>query len=94
MLAWAAAAVVAGTRSSVAAGQWAAHAPARVLGALGVRVDSRSGVFVVPCESTIPRVIADCDGDPSMHALGAWLYSRLPAVNHPGFATWGAVACR
>ncbi|MGH3719915.1 MAG: transposase family protein [Pseudonocardiaceae bacterium] len=40
ILALAAAAVVAGARSYVAAGQWAANAPSGVLGALAVRVPS------------------------------------------------------
>lgn len=48
ILALAAVAVVAGARSSVAVGRWAAHAPAGVLAALGVRVDPRDGRFVVP----------------------------------------------
>ena|GEM_PF-2468246 len=79
VLALAAAAVVAGARSYVAAGQWAAHAPVGVLVALGVRVHPRNGLFVVPCESTIRRVLQDCDGDQLDAAFGAWLYPRLPA---------------
>jgi hypothetical protein len=57
ILALAAAAVVAGARSYVAAGQWAANAPAGVLAALEVRVHPRTGHFVVPCESTIRRTL-------------------------------------
>jgi hypothetical protein len=57
ILALAAAAVVAGARSYTAAGQWAAHAPAGVLGALAVRVHPRTGQFVVPSESTIRRTL-------------------------------------
>jgi hypothetical protein len=58
ILALAAAAVVAGARSYVAVGQWAANAPMEVLGALQVRVDPRTGRFVVPDESAIRRTPA------------------------------------
>ncbi len=57
----------------------AAHAPASVLGALGVRIDPRDGRFVVPSESTIRRTLQACDGDLLDAVLGAWLYPRLPA---------------
>jgi predicted transposase YbfD/YdcC len=79
ILALAAAAVVAGARSYVAAGQWAAHAPDGVLAALEVRIDPRDGQFVVPSESTIRRTLQACDGDLIDAVLGAWLYPRLPA---------------
>ncbi|MGH3828628.1 MAG: ISAs1 family transposase [Pseudonocardiaceae bacterium] len=78
ILALAAAAVIAGARSYVAAGQWASHAPAGVLGALTVRVHPRTGAFVVPSESTIRRAPQACDGDQLDAVLGAWLYPRLP----------------
>ncbi len=78
ILALAAAAVIAGARSYVAAGQWAANAPAGVLGALAVRVHPRTGGFVVPSESTIRRTLQTCDGDQLDQVLGAWLYPRLP----------------
>jgi hypothetical protein len=77
ILALAAAAVVAGARPYVAAGQWAANAPAGVLGALEVRVHPRTGRYVVPCESTIRRTLQACDGDQLDAVLGAWLYPRL-----------------
>ena len=76
-LAAAAAAVVAGARSYVAAGQGAANAPAGVLGALEVRVHPRTGRYVVSCESTIRRTLHACDGDQLDAVLGAWLYPRL-----------------
>ena len=79
ILALVAAAVVAGARSYVAAsyvaaGQWAANAPAGVLGALEVRVHPRTGRYVVPCKSTIRRTLQACDGDQLDVVLGAWLY--------------------
>ncbi len=77
ILALAAAAVVAGARSYVALGQWAAHTPAGVLTALEVRVHPRDGRFVVPHESTIRRTLQACDGDQIDAVLGAWLYPRL-----------------
>jgi predicted transposase YbfD/YdcC len=79
ILALAAAAVVAGARSYVAVGQWAANAPQAVLAALQVRRDLRTGELVVPNESTIRRVLQACDGDGLDAVLGAWLYPRLPA---------------
>jgi hypothetical protein len=79
ILALAAAAVVAGARSYVALGQWAAHAPAGVLAALEVRVHPCSGHFVPPSESTIRRTLQDCDGDQIDAIRRAWLYPRLPA---------------
>lgn len=78
ILAVAAAAVVAGARSYVAAAQWAAHAPAEVLAALEIRVDPHTGAFVVPCESTIRRTLQARDGDLLDKVLGAWLCPRLP----------------
>lgn len=78
ILALAAAAVVTGARPYAAARQWAANAPADVLGELGVRVDPDTGAFVVPCESTLRRTLQACDGDLLDAALGAWLYPRLP----------------
>ena len=60
----------AGARSYVAAGQWAANAPAGVLGALEVRVHPRTGRYVVPCESTIRRTLQACNGDQLDAVLG------------------------
>ena len=79
ILALAAAAVVGGARSYVAAAQWAAHAPERVLAALEVRIHPRTGQYVVPHEATIRRVLQACDGELLDAVLGAWLYPRLPA---------------
>jgi hypothetical protein len=65
ILALAAAAVVAGARSSVAAGQWASNAPA------AVRVHPCTGAFVVPSESTIRRTLQASDADQLDAVLGA-----------------------
>lgn len=54
ILALAAAAVVAGARSYVVAGQWAAHAPAGVLAVLEVRAHDQCAIasWLVPSSST------------------------------------------
>jgi hypothetical protein len=77
ILALAAAAVVTGTQSYVAAAQWAPNAPAGVLGTLEVRVHPRTGHYVMPCESTIQRALQACDGDQLDAMLDAWLHPRL-----------------
>ena len=76
ILALAAAAVVTDVRSYVAAGQWAANAPAEVL---RTRIHPRTGAFVGPSESTIQRTLQACDGGQLDAVLGAWLY---PAATH------------
>jgi len=58
VLAVAAVAVLAGARSFVAIGEWAADAPEQVLAALGVRRDRISGTCRAPDEATVRRVLA------------------------------------
>ncbi|HKS45058.1 MAG TPA: ISAs1 family transposase [Amycolatopsis sp.] len=71
-----AAAVVAGSRSFVAIGEWAADAPQHVLATLGARWDRRRGRYRAPGEATLRRVLQAVDGDLLDTAIGAWLAGR------------------
>ena len=76
VLAIAAAAVLAGARSFVAIGEWAADAPQQVLAMLGARRDERRGGYRAPDEATLRRVLQTVDGDALDAAIGAWLAVR------------------
>jgi predicted transposase YbfD/YdcC len=73
-----AAAVIAGSRSFTAIGEWAADAPQHVLAMLGTRWDRRHNVYRAPDEATLRRVLQAVDGDLLDTAIGAWL------CGHPG----------
>ena len=64
------AAVIAGAKSFVAIGEWAAHQPIEALRVLGVTAGT------VPEESTIRRVFARLDSDLLDQLLGAFLWTR------------------
>jgi len=68
------AAVIAGARSFVAIGEWAAHQPIGTLRVLGVNG------LVVPDESTIRRVFARLDPDLLDQLLGAFMWTRTRTV--------------
>jgi predicted transposase YbfD/YdcC len=96
LLAVAVCAVLAGARSFVAIGEWAADAPPRVLSALGIRTDPLTGIVRPPDEATVRRVLTSIDGDALDTAIGAWLAdtptphpSAQPAGAH---VPWRAVA--
>ena len=67
------AAVVAGSRSFAAIGQWAADAGADVLATLGATRGAAE-------ESTFRRAFAALDADALDTALGAWLWTRSALV--------------
>jgi predicted transposase YbfD/YdcC len=67
------AAVIAGSRSFAAIGQWAADAGAQTLLALGARRGA-------PEESTFRRAFAAVDADRLDTVLGAWLWTRTAQV--------------
>jgi predicted transposase YbfD/YdcC len=71
-------AVLAGARSLVAIGEWAAAAPGQVLAALGTRRDPWTGAFRPPGEATVRRVLARVDPDALDRAIGAWLAAQQP----------------
>jgi hypothetical protein len=66
------AAVAAGARSLVAIAEWAADAPAHVLGELGVRRDRCGGALVPPSETTIRRTLRDTDPAALDEQLCGW----------------------
>jgi len=68
-----AAAVLAGARSFLAIGEWAADAPQDILETLGARWDHRRGLYQAPGEATLRRVVQAVDGDLLDAAIGAWL---------------------
>lgn len=70
------AAVLAGSRSFYAIGQWIAGAQQKTLKALGARRDPDSGRYVGPDEKTVRRLCAAVDGDALDGALGNWLARR------------------
>jgi predicted transposase YbfD/YdcC len=78
VLAVAVAAVLAGARSLVAIGEWAADAPGPVLVALGVRRDPLRRVWRPPGEATVRRVLACVDPDALDLVIGRWLADQQP----------------
>jgi predicted transposase YbfD/YdcC len=78
VLAVAVAAVLAGAKSPVAIGEWAADAPGPVLGALGVRRDPLRRVWRPPGEATVRRVLARVDPDALDQVIGQWLADQQP----------------
>jgi len=96
VLAVAVCAVLAGSKTLAAIGEWAADAPPEVLVSLGIRPDPLTGVVAAPDEATVRRVLAGVDGDALDAAVGAWLQRQpSPAVSAPagpGRVVWPAVA--
>jgi DDE_Tnp_1-associated len=78
VLAVAVCAVLAGARSLVAIGEWAADAPGQVLAALGTRRDPLTGAFRPPTEATVRRVLGRVDPDALGQAIGRWLAAQQP----------------
>src|SRR5665647_1832375 len=71
LLAVALVAVLAGSRSFTAIGEWVADAEAGVLVTLGIAAGRR------PCEATIRRAFARLDADRLDAVLGAWMRTRV-----------------
>jgi hypothetical protein len=82
VLAVAVAAVLAGAKSLVAIGEWAADAPGPVLAALGVRRDPLRRIWRPP-EATVRRVLARVDSDALDLAIGRWLADQQPPQPRP-----------
>jgi hypothetical protein len=68
--------VLAGSKSVLAVGEWAAEAPQVVLGALGSRRSPLTGRFIAPHGDTFQRVLRAVDGDALDMAIGAFLTER------------------
>ncbi|MGH3831557.1 MAG: ISAs1 family transposase [Pseudonocardiaceae bacterium] len=77
VLAIAAAAVLAGSRSVLAVGEWAAEAPHVVLAALGARYHPVIGRFTAPHVDTFRRVLRLVDADAVDTAIGLFLAERI-----------------
>jgi predicted transposase YbfD/YdcC len=80
VLALAAAAVVAGSRSFTAIAGWAADAPADVLEDLYHRCGTAGGPISAPSKCTIWRVITGADAAALDTVIGAWLMARARAA--------------
>lgn len=76
VLAIAAAAVLAGSRSVRAIGEWAAEAPQVVLAARGARHNPVAGRFIAPHVDTFRRVLRPVDADALDRAIGVFLAER------------------
>ncbi|MBV8890888.1 MAG: transposase family protein, partial [Acidobacteria bacterium] len=85
VLAIAAAAVLAGSRSVQAIGEWAAEAPQVVLAALRARHHTLTGRFRAPHIDTFRRVLRLVDADAVDRAIGVFLAERagLGAAESP-----------
>ncbi|MBV9140494.1 MAG: transposase family protein [Pseudonocardiales bacterium] len=77
VLAIAAAAVLAGSRSVLAIGEWAAEAPQLVLAALGARHNPITGRFRAPHVDTFRRALRPVDADALDTAIGLFLTERV-----------------
>ncbi len=71
------AAVLAGSRSFYAIGQWIAGAGQKTLKAVGARRDPGSGRYVGPDEKTVRNLCARIDADALDTALGGWVARRV-----------------
>jgi predicted transposase YbfD/YdcC len=71
------AAVLAGSRSFYAIGQWIAGASQKTLKAVGARWDPHTGWWVGPDEKTVRNLCARIDADALDTALGGWVARRV-----------------
>jgi predicted transposase YbfD/YdcC len=83
VIAIAAAAVLAGSTSVLAIGEWAAEAPHGVLGALGSRRSPRTGRFTAPHGDTFRRVLREVDANAVDTMIGAFLAERVGLGSPP-----------
>jgi predicted transposase YbfD/YdcC len=74
------AAVLAGSRSVYAIGQWIAGCSQKTLKAFDARVDPGSGRYVGPDEKTVRGLCARLDGDAVDAAVSGWLQCRVRAA--------------
>lgn len=89
VLAIAAAGVLAGSRSVLAIGEWAAEAPQAVLAALGARYNPLTGRFTAPHVDTFRRVLRPVDAAAVDMAIGLFLAERI-GMGGSGFPRGGA----
>jgi predicted transposase YbfD/YdcC len=74
------AAVLAGSASVYAIGQWIAGCSQKTLKAFGARVDPRTGRYTGPDEKTVRGLCARLDGDALDTVVGRWLHRRALAA--------------
>jgi predicted transposase YbfD/YdcC len=74
------AAVLAGSGSVYAIGQWIAGCSQKTLRVFGARVDPQTGRYVGPDEKTVRGLCARLDGDALDAAAGRWLQRRALAA--------------
>jgi len=74
------AAVLAGSRSVYAIGQWIAGCSQKTLKVFGARIDPVTGRYVGPDEKTVRGLCARLDGDALDAAMGRWLQRRALAA--------------
>lgn len=91
ILAIAAAAVLAGCRSVLAVGEWAAEAPQELLAAAGARRNRRTGRYVAPHLATFRRVLKGADADAVDAVIGSFLaelagFASLRRTDEPALA--------
>jgi len=93
VLAVAIGACLAGARSYVAIGEWAAALPQAALGRLGCRWHPTRRCYVPPSEPTVRRALQAVDSAQVDRELGAWLHRLAPgrAVAVDGKSLRGAV---
>ena len=80
LLAAAIAAVLTGSRSFTAIGEWIADAPPHVHASLGIRRDPLTRRFEPPDEATIRRVLEAVDAEALDEAAGAWVSAQVNAT--------------
>ncbi|WP_030443798.1 ISAs1 family transposase [Actinoplanes subtropicus] len=74
------AAVLAGSRSVYAIGQWIAGSSQKTLRTFGARIDPGTGRYAGPDEKTVRGLCARLDGDVLDAAVGRWLQRRALAA--------------
>lgn len=79
ILAVAVCACLAGARSFLAIGQWAAQLPQELLRRLGCRFHPVKRRYIPPSEPTIRRALQSIDPDLLDRLLGQWLAKQVPA---------------
>lgn len=84
LLAIAAAATLAGARSLVAIGEYAAELSQDALARLGARRHPTTGRYVAPHEATLRRAVHAVDADALDATLGAWLAAQAAVARPPG----------
>ena len=76
ILAVAVCAILSGSKSFVAIGEWASRLPQSLLKRLNCRWSDKENKYVAPSEPTLRRTIHSIDSDEVDHVLGDWCYAN------------------